>query len=54
MTFDIETIETGGRSVTPTVREQAEPFGAIPEWGDFDERNRPARFEDWPARRAAR
>ena len=39
MTFDIDTIETGGRSATATVCEQAELFGATPERDEFDTRD---------------
>ena len=38
MTFDIDTIETGGQSATATVCEQAELFGATPERDEFDTR----------------
>ncbi len=42
MTFDIDTIETAaetvGQSVTATVCEQAQLFGATPERGEFDTR----------------
>ena len=39
MTFDIDTMETGGQSVTATVCEQAALFGATPERDEFDTRD---------------
>ena len=39
MTFDIDTIETGGQSVTATVCENAALFGATPERDEFDIRD---------------
>ena len=39
MTFDIDTIETGGQSVTATVCEHAQLFGATPERDEFDTRD---------------
>ncbi len=38
MTFDIDTVETAGQSVTATVCENAALFGAAPERGEFDPR----------------
>ena len=39
MTFDIDTIETGGQSVTATVCEHAALYGATPERDEFDTRD---------------
>ena len=39
MTFDIDTMETGGQSVTATVCEQAALYGATPERDEFDTRD---------------
>ena len=39
MTFDIDTIETGGQSATATVCENAALFGAAPERDEFDSRD---------------
>ena len=39
MTFDTDTIETGGQSATATVCENAALFGATPERGEFDSRD---------------
>ena len=39
MTFDIDTIESGGQSVTATVCENAALFGAAPERDEFDSRD---------------
>ncbi len=38
MTFDIDTFETGDRSMTATVCENARLYGATPERGEFDPR----------------
>ncbi len=38
MTFDIDTIETAGQSVTATVCDNAALFGAVPERDEFDSR----------------
>ena len=38
MTFDIDTIETGGQSATAAICESAQLFGATPERGEFDSR----------------
>ena len=39
MTFDIDTIENGGQSVTATVCENAALYGAAPERDEFDSRD---------------
>ena len=39
MTFDIDTMETGGQSATATVCEHAALFGATPERDEFDTRD---------------
>ena len=39
MTFDIDTMETGGQSVTATVCEHAALYGATPERDEFDTRD---------------
>ena len=39
MTFDIDTIETGGQSVTASVCEHAALYGATPERDEFDTRD---------------
>ena len=39
MTFDIDTIETGGQPVTATVCENAQLYGAAPERDEFDSRD---------------
>ena len=39
MTFDIDTIETGGQSATATICEHAALFGATPERDEFDTRD---------------
>ena len=38
MTFDIDTIETGGQSATAAICENAQLYGATPERGEFDSR----------------
>ena len=38
MSFDIDTIETGGQSATAAICENAQLFGATPERGEFDTR----------------
>ncbi len=38
MSFDIDTIETGGQSATAAICESAQLFGATPERGEFDSR----------------
>ena len=38
MTFDIDTIETAGQSVTATVCDNAALFGAVPKRDEFDSR----------------
>ena len=39
MTFDIDTMETGGQSATAAICENARLFGAAPERGEFDSRD---------------